>query len=134
MSLFDFNWLGSIFKPVADIVDELHDSKEELGNIEIKKLELRNKLAEIQSSIALKGLELQGLVIEANSKAAIAEAGSTNWLTSSWRPVASLAMVSTLLGMGYGFVEWNELLAQICGAFLGIYGISRGAEKTIGGK
>ena len=40
MGLFDF--IANIFKPAADIVDELHTSDEEKGR-------LRNELAKIQS-------------------------------------------------------------------------------------
>lgn len=124
-----FSWISSIFQPAAELVDELHTSEEEKGAIEIKKQELKNKLAEMEYKLSSKMLELQQASLEAQTKVAQAEQQHGNWLSKSWRPVASLVMVTILLGMGFGFVAQNELLMQICGAFLGIYGIGRSYEK-----
>lgn len=124
-----FNWINSIFKPAADLIDELHFSGEEKGNIEVKKQELKNKLAEMEFLFSTKAVELQTKAMEAQSQMAIAEQQHGNWLSKSWRPVASLAMVILLMLMGLGFVEYKELIAQIAGGFLGIYGIGRSYEK-----
>jgi len=119
MSIFSF--LGSIFKPAADLIDNLHDSKEELGNIAVKKAELKNKLAEIEAQVSSKVLQLQSLVIEANAKIAVAEQEHGNLLSKSWRPVCSIVFVILLVAMGLGVVEYNQFLAGIAGSFLGIY-------------
>lgn len=127
MSIFSF--IGDLFKPAADLVDELHYSGEERGNIEVKKAELQNKLAEIEARVATRVLDLQNAALEANAKVAKAEQEHGNWLSKSWRPIASLSMVGILLSTGFGVIEYKELLVQICGGFLGIYGIGRSWEK-----
>lgn len=120
MSLFAF--VGSIFKPAAELIDNLHVSAEELGI-------LRNELAQIEARVSIKLMELQSTVIDANSKVAIAEQQHGNILSKSWRPLTSLGLLAILIGMAYGLVPFNELLAQIAGGFLGVYGIGRSFEK-----
>lgn len=123
------SWISGIFKPAADLVDELHFSGEEKGNIEVKKQEIKAKIAEMESKVATKVLGLQQAAMEANAKVAMAEQMHGNWLSKSWRPVASLVMVGILVGMGFGVIEYKELLIQVCGGFLGIYGVGRSWEK-----
>jgi hypothetical protein len=120
MSLF--SWIGDLFSPVADLVDNVHTSTEE-------KLALRNKLAEIESKVATKTLDFQSQLIEANSKIAIAEQQSGNWLSKSWRPLCSLGSFASLVAMGIGLMEYNQFLATIFGSFLGIYTGARSWEK-----
>jgi hypothetical protein len=120
MSLF--SWIGDLFSPVADLVDNVHTSTEE-------KLALRNKLAEIESKVATKTLDFQSQLIEANSKIAIAEQRSGNWLSKSWRPLCSLGSFASLVAMGTGLMEYNQFLATIFGSFLGIYTGARSWEK-----
>lgn len=127
MGLFDF--IGSIFKPATELVDDLIYSGEEKGNIEIKKSELRNKLAEIENKVSVKLMDLQSQAIEANSKVAIAEQQHGNWLSKSWRPITSLALVGLLLAMGFEVVPYKDFLAKVAGGFLGIYGMGRSYEK-----
>lgn len=128
MSILSF--LGSIFKPAVDLVDELHDSEEELGNIEIKKAELHNKLAEIESKVGLKLMDLQSKALDMQTKIAVAEQEHGNTLSKSWRPIASLAMTGLLVAMGLDFIQYKPLLVQVAGGFLGIYGLGRSYEKA----
>lgn len=127
MSLFD--WIGSIFKPATELVDDLVFSGEEKAQWEAKQAELRNKLAEIEAKVATRTLELQSQLIEANAKVAIAEQQSGNWLSKSWRPISSLVFVGLLVGMGLGVIAYNQFLAGIAGGFLGIYVPLRTQEK-----
>lgn len=120
MSLF--SWIGSLFSPAADLIDNVHTSTEE-------KLQLRNKLAEIEAKVATKTLDFQSQLIEANSKIAIAEQQSGNWLSKSWRPLCSLGSFVALVSMGIGYMEYNQFLATIFGSFLGIYTGARSWEK-----
>jgi hypothetical protein len=127
MSILSF--LGGIFKPAADLVDELHFSGEEEGQIKIKQAELQNKLAEIESKVGLKLMDLQSKALDAHTKMAVAEQQHGNWLSKSWRPIVSLSMASLLIGMGFDIVPYKPLMVQVAGGFLGIYGIGRSYEK-----
>ena len=46
------SFISSIFKPAVDLIDELHTSDEEKGNI-------KNQLAEIQAGVQDKIIELE---------------------------------------------------------------------------
>jgi hypothetical protein len=124
-----FNWIGSLFKPAADLVDDLVYSGEERGNIEVKKQEIKAKIAEIEAKVATRVLDLQNAALEANAKVAMSEQQHGNTFSKIWRPIASLCMVSILMLTGFGVIEYKELLVQISGGFLGIYGIGRSYEK-----
>jgi len=128
MSLFSF--IGDIFKPASDIIDELHFSGEEKGEVANKKAELKNKLAEIEARVSQKLMELQSQSIEANAKVAIAEQQHGNWLSRSHRPITSILLVTILICMGFEIIPYKELLIKICGGFLGVYGIGRSVEKA----
>jgi hypothetical protein len=120
MSLFSF--LGSIFKPAADLVDEVHTSEEERGR-------LRNKLAEIESKVSIKLMELQSQVIDANAKIAVAEQQYGNWLSKSWRPITALMLNGLVVLMAFDYIEYRELIVQITGAIDGVYMAGRSYEK-----
>ena len=124
-----FSWIGDLFKPVADLVDEVHTSTEEKGQIANRASELKNKLAEIESKVATKTLSLQSQIIEANSKIAVAEQKHGNVLSKSWRPLCSIGSFCALVAMGTGQMEYNQFLATIFGGFLGIYTGARSWEK-----
>lgn len=128
MSLLSF--LGGLFKPAADLIDDLHTSDEELGKIEVKKAELHNKLAEIESRVGLRLMELQSQALDMQTKIAVSEQKHGNWLSKSWRPIASLAMTALLVGMGLDLIQYKPLMVQVAGAFLGIYGVGRSYEKS----
>ena len=124
-----FNWLGQIFAPASDLVDELHFSGEEKGKHEVKISELKNELAQIEAKVATKTLELQSQLIDANSKVAIAEQKHGNVLSKSWRPLCSLGSFIMLMFMGFDIIPFNNFLAMIFGSFLGIYTGARSWEK-----
>ncbi len=124
-----FSWIGELFSPAADLIDEIHYSGEEKGNIENKRAELKNKLAEIESKVATRTLDLQSQIIEANSKIAVAEQMQGNWLSKSWRPICSIGSFAALVAMGTDIMPYNQFLATIFGSFLGIYTGARSWEK-----
>lgn len=120
MSLFSF--IGSMFGPATTLIDEIVTTEEE-------RLTLKAKLAEIEAKVSVKMMELQQAVIESNAKVAAAEQEHGNWLSKSWRPICSLGMMGILVAMGFGIIEYKELMVQIAGGFLGIYAIGRSVEK-----
>jgi hypothetical protein len=74
-------------------------------------------------------MELQSQALDMQTKLGVAEQQHGNWLSKGWRPVASLAFVALLCAMGLDVIEFKPLLAQVAGAFLGLYGIGRTVEK-----
>ena len=127
MGIFDF--IGNLFKPAADVVDDLHFSGEEKGNSEVKKAELKNKLAEIENKVSVKMMDLQSQAITANAKVAEAEQKHGNMLSKTWRPICSLCLMGMLIAMGFEIIPYKDFLAKVAGGFLGIYGMGRSYEK-----
>jgi len=124
-----FNFLSSIFKPAADIIDELNDSKEEIGNIAVKKAEAKNKLAEIEAQVSTKMMELQLKAIEANTKLESVIQSNGNWYTKSIRPTLALLSFVIIILMGLGVMEYNDLIIKVCAGYNGIYAGLRTYEK-----
>jgi len=124
-----FSFLGDIFGPISDTIDNLHTSDEEIGLIEVEKSKLKNQLAEIEARVTTKIVELQTKAMEANAKMEIITQQHGNWLGKSWRPLTSLAMASILIAMGFDIVPFKPLMVQVAGGFLGIYGLGRSYEK-----
>jgi len=120
MSIFSF--ISNIFKPATDLVDNLHTSTEE-------KLELRNKLAEVQESANAKLVELEKARLEAISKVQVAEAGSKYAITATWRPICSMIIVAIVLLASFDLAHPNEQFYELAKVFLGVYGSGRSLEK-----
>ena len=80
-------FIGGIFKPAVDLVDELYTSKEE-------KLELRNKLVAMQNELATKVLDYEKSLNESRAQIIIAEATGQSWLQRNWRPILMLTIVA----------------------------------------
>ena len=81
MSLVSF--FTAAITPVTNLIDELHTSDEEKGN-------LRLKFEAMQSALSGKIIELESQVIKAKQNIIVAEAQSQSWLASNWRPILML--------------------------------------------
>jgi hypothetical protein len=101
MGVLDFlnpiKGLGELIKPVTELIDSVHTSSEEKG-------ELSNALAKLQIAFgeAIIGLQVRVLdyeqkLSEFKTQIITAEATSDSWLTKSWRPIVMLAMAATAL-------------------------------------
>lgn len=112
MSILSF--IGGIFKPAVDLIDELHVSDEERG-------QLRNELAKIQASMQEQSVKLM-----------TAEAGSPHMITAIWRPVCALILFSLILLDGFGLVAAPKQVYDLAEVFLSVYAGGRSLEKTIG--
>lgn len=112
----------NIFKPAADLIDNLHTSEEEKGQI-------KTKLAEIEAKVSTKMMELQSKVIDANAKIAVAEQEHGNTFVKMVRPIISLGCFIILMLTGFEIIPEKELIIKICGSYLGFYGALRTYEK-----
>jgi len=120
------NFLGDIFKPAAELVDNIHTSEEE-------KLELKNKLELIQNEMKARVLNYEQSLMEAQSKTIQAEAQGASWLQRSWRPITMLTFLFLVVLDCFGWLKFRLApqawtLLQIG---LGGYVIGRSAEKVM---
>ena len=122
MSIFSF--ITDIFKPAAEIIDELHVSEEEKGK-------LRNELAGIQAKAQKELLSYEGKVLEAHAKISVAESGSSYWLTATWRPICSLLLVGIIVLAAFDVCKPNPELYELAKIFLGTYAGGRSFEKMM---
>ena len=122
MGFFDF--ISSIFKPAADIVDELHTSEEE-------KLKLRNELATIQGKAQDRILDYESKLAEYRHKLLIAEANSPHPFVALWRPICSTALVTIIVLASFGIGHPGPELYKLAEIFLGAYVGGRTIEKIV---
>ena len=132
MSIFDF--LGSIFKPAADLVDNIHTSKEE-------KLKLQNALEEIHAGVQTKIIEmeekrmaLQGQLAEALAKVQIAEAASESWLTRNHRAIIILGIFGLICAECFQLTKLPlpPYFQEIFLSYFGVAALAPGLAKTVG--
>ena len=93
-------WLGGLFQPVADLVDNLHTSKEEKGQIELA-------MTGALSSAAQKVMEYETKLAQSQAAIIIAEAQGESFIQRNWRPVTVLTFVF--------IVAWNYIASPLFG-------------------
>lgn len=126
MSLSLTDLIAGIFKPAAELIDNLHTSEEE-------RLEQKRKLLEIQAASMDSALNYEKSLMEAQARIVNSEARSEHWLTATWRPITMLTFLALAVGDSLGWLP-NPLrdeawfLLQIG---LGGYVAGRSIEKGI---
>ena len=116
--------IGGIFKPAAELVDELHTSEEE-------RLKHKERLLEVQAIAMQTVFEYESDTLQARAAIVNSEAQSDHWIVASWRPVVMLTLTSLVVVDSFGWLAnplsgeaW--LLLQIG---LGGYVVGRSGEK-----
>lgn len=87
------NFISGIFKPAADLIDELHTSDEE-------KAMAKAKLLEIERSTVNKAVDLEKEIVKAQKDIIMTEAQG-NWIQKSWRPILMWVII---------FIVFNNFL------------------------
>ena len=107
MPILDF--LGSLIKPVTDLVDELFTSDEERGK-------MNNALAVIQNNLRAKMMEYEAEIAKYQTSIIIAEAKSQSWLARNWRP-SLMAIFGLIIANNYiiapylaAMFDWSVVL------------------------
>ena len=98
-------FLGSIFKPATDLIDNLHTSKEE-------KLELKNILTGMQNKLKIR-LE------EEITKRWEADAKSDSWLAKNVRPMTLVYLLGLLTA--FAFFDGNIGSFSIDSAYISLF-------------
>lgn len=116
--------LGGLF----GLIDKMHTSDAE-------RLELKQQLLGIQTTLLAQALDYERGVLEAKANIIIAEAKGESWLQRSWRPITMLGFLALVAGYWFGLtppmsedaINGMFLLLQIG---LGGYVVGRSAEKV----
>lgn len=116
--------IGGIFKPAAELIDELHTSEEE-------RLKHKERLLEVQAIAMQTVFEYESDTLQARAAIVNSEAQSDHWIVASWRPIVMLTLTSLVVVDSFGWLAnplsgeaW--LLLQIG---LGGYVVGRSGEK-----
>lgn len=125
--------ISSLFKPAAELVDDLHTSDEE-------RLTLRNKLAEIQKTLNEKLIEYEASLLDARKEIIVAEARGESAFQRNWRPGAMVIFLALLVSYWLGYAPPNLSQETLNSLFdllkigIGGYIVGRSAEKIVKSK
>lgn len=114
--------ISSLFKPLSDVVDDLHTSGEE-------KLEAQAKLLELQSALAIKVMDYESKIIEAQQAVLVAEATTESWITRSWRPIVMLTFTALIVYSYFGGPAIDDNMWSLLNLGVGGYVVGRSVEK-----
>lgn len=118
--------IAGIFKPAAELIDELHTSEDE-------RLAAKGHLLDVQAAAMQRVFDYEKSTLEAQANIVNSEAGSEHWLTATWRPITMLTMLTLVVGDAMLWLpnplsEDAFMLLQIG---LGGYVVGRSAEKIV---
>ena len=116
--------IAGIFKPAAQLIDELHTSTEE-------KLQATGHLLDVQAAAMDKVFDYESKALAGQQAIVQAEAQAEHWLVATWRPITMLTLLLLVVGDSLGFLP-NSLNAEawvLLQVGLGGYVIGRSGEK-----
>lgn len=116
--------IAGIFKPAAELVDNLHTSEDE-------RLKAKGHLLDVQAAAMQRVFDYEKELVKGQQSIVKAEAESKNWLAASWRPITMLTFLVLAVGDSLGFLAtplrdeaWTLLQLG-----LGGYVVGRSGEK-----
>ena len=118
--------IAGIFKPAAELIDELHTSEDE-------RLKAKGHLLDVQAAAMQRVFDYESETLQAKAGIVQAEAKSEHWVTATWRPITMLTFLALAVGDSMGWLP-NPLrdeawtLLQIG---LGGYLVTRSGEKIV---
>ncbi len=98
MSVLGF--VSGLIKPVTDLVDSLHTSDEERGQIV-------NELTRIENEMSSKILSYESELLKAKSSIIVAEAQGQSWLQRNWRPLTMLTFLVLVVCDSFGLLAFR---------------------------
>ncbi len=121
-----FGFIGSIFKPAADLVDNLHTSEEE-------RLNIKSQMFAIQSQLTGKMMDYEAKLVESKTKIITAEANGASWLQRNWRPITMLTFLVLVVADTFGLTTFRlaDQAWSLLQLGLGGYVVGRSAEKIV---
>jgi hypothetical protein len=120
------SFIGEIFKPAADLIDDMHTSTEE-------KLALKNKLTVIENTMTSKVIDYESELLAAKTSIITAEATGESWAQRNWRPITMLTFLGLVVLDSFGWLV-NPLAAEswtLLQIGLGGYVVGRSGEKIV---
>lgn len=130
MALPVIGLIKALFKPAADLIDDLTLSKEE-------KLLHQATIAQLEAGVLAQVIDYQRALDEARAKVIMSEATGESWLQRNWRPCvmlmfAYIVLNNYVLGPYFGLpsLEVPPDLWDLIKLGLGGYVVGRSVEKA----
>ena len=79
-------FIADIFKPAAELFDEVHTSKEE-------ELKIKEAMFKMEQAMTLKLMEYESQLLTAKTDIIKSEANSASWIARNWRPITMLSFL-----------------------------------------
>ena len=117
-------FISGVFKPVTELIGDMHTSKEE-------EMTLNNALVGLQNSITSQTLDLERQLLSSQTSIITAEANGQSWLQRNWRPITMLTFLVLVVCDSFGLLAFR-LAAEawtLLQIGLGGYVVGRSAEK-----
>ena len=132
-----FALIGQIFKPAAELIDNLHTSDEE-------RLTAKASMLETQALVMGRALDYENEQLKVRASIINAETKSESWITRSWRPILMLSLAASVLAYWFGLtptdpstglstipVEIVNRMYSLVEIGVGGYIAGRSAEKIV---
>jgi hypothetical protein len=116
--------IAGIFKPAAELIDELHTSDDE-------RLQAKSHLLDVQAAAMQRVFDYEKEMIKGQHAIVTAEASSSNWLAASWRPITMLTFLALVVGDTFGMfaTPLRDEAWVLLKLGLGGYVVGRSGEK-----
>ena len=128
------DFVSGIFKPAAELIDNIHTSEEEKLALQNTLVKLKNEVTTKQIDLLSKQMDLEKQLLDAQTSIINTEAKSESWVARSWRPITMLTFLLIIVLNALGFIELQEKFAQdfmtLVQIGLGGYVVGRSAEKA----
>lgn len=119
--------IAGIFKPAAELVDNLHTSDDE-------RLKHKERLLDIQAAAMQRVFDYEKETLTARAEIVNSEAKSEHWLTATWRPITMLTFLCLAVGDSLNLLPnpLRDEAWELLTLGLGGYVLGRSAEKLAG--
>lgn len=116
--------IAGIFKPAAELVDELHTSTDE-------KNKHKERLLAVQAAAMQTVFDYEREALKGQQAIVQAEAQSEHWLTANWRPITMLTFLVLAVGDTFGVfaTPLRDEAWTLLQLGLGGYVVGRSGEK-----
>ena len=118
------SFLGTIFTPLANLVDNVHTSEEE-------RLSVKMQMFKLQTELTAKVMEYEAQLLKSKTDIITAEAKGQSWIQRSWRPITMLVFLGLVVLDSLAILP-NRLAPEawtLLQIGLGGYVVGRSAEK-----
>jgi hypothetical protein len=118
--------IAGIFKPAAELIDNLHTSTEE-------KLLIKQAIQESQLNAALQFMTYEKKLLEGQTAIVVAEAQGGSTLQRIWRPITMLTFLVLVVADSFGWLPFRlaEQAWTLLQIGLGGYVVGRSVEKSM---